>query len=231
MRSLNFVLAFLGMVVLGSNCAQADSVTISGSSLSGLKYGANGGSAVYSPADGGLAVLSTTDSGLNGGAPIVYVTNTYFPGIGTLGSLNASYDLKSFSGPSGVLPYFLTYVYEPNSTGYIGIISMGGPTLDSSTKVHVFWDYASDPLSSNTFWDVTLGDLCNTAYGSTTFGQLAVYETGIEIGVWDNGTSIIPSAAEIRSITVTSVPVPAAGWTGLALLGGLAANKLRKRLM
>lgn len=208
------------------------SITISGTDLSGLTYRDTGGSAQYVAPAGStpaLAALSTSDSGLNGGAPVVYVraSNVGLASLGTLDSLNASYHLfDAPTGPSGAQPYWLTYLYAPGG-GYIGVVSMGGPDLNSATQVHVFYDFATSPLTSDAYWGFTLSQLCSTAYGATTFGQMTVYETGVEIGDWDNGAAIIPASANIDSITISSVPEPTTMIAGALLLLPLGASTLR----
>jgi len=204
------------------------SVTISGTDLSGLKYSGNGGVAQYVAGTPDVAQLSTPDSGLTGGAPAVFVkaANVALTSLGTLNSFSASYDLLSSSGPSGTQPYWLTYLYAPGG-GYIGVISMGGPDLNGSSQIHVFYDYATSPLTSDTYWGVTLSTLDSTAYGTTTFGQMTVYETAVEIGDWDNGTSVIPASANIESITLFPVPEPTTMIAGALLLLPFGASTLR----
>ena len=199
-------------------------VTISGTDLSSLHYSPSGGVAQYVAGTPDVADLYTDDSGLSlhAGDPAVFVkaVNLGLPSMGTLNTLSASYSLSvPFTGPSGVEPYWLTYLYAPGG-GYIGVVSMGGPDLNASTDIHVFYDYATSPLTSDTYWGKTLSYLDSTAYGSTTFGQMEVYETAVEIGDWDNGIATIPAEANIQSITV-NVPdaASAAGLLGLALTG------------
>ncbi len=210
-------------------------ITISGTDLSGLKYSGNGGVAQYVAGTPDVAQLYTTDSGLNGGAPAVFVkaANVGLPSLGTLNSFSASYDLLSSSGPNGAQPYWLTYLYAPGG-GYIGVISMGGPDLNGSSQIHVFYDYATSPLTSDTYWGVTLSTLDSTAYGTTTFGQMTVYETAVEIGDWNNGTATIPASANIDSITIFPVPEPTTMIAGALLLlpfGASTLRILRKRQM
>jgi hypothetical protein len=206
------------------------SITISGTDLSGLKYSGNGGVAQYVAGTPDYAQLSTPDSGTsaNAGAPAVFVkaANVGLPSLGALNSFSASYDLLSSSGPSGAQPYWLTYLYAPGG-GYIGVISMGGPDLNGSSQIHVFYDYATSPLTSDTYWGDTLSQLDSITYGTTTFGQMTVYETAVEIGDWNNGTDTIPASANIDSITISSVPEPTTMIAGALLLLPFGASTLR----
>jgi len=218
-----------GLIGFTSN---ASATVISGADLSGLTYRDNGGVSQFVVGSPDYALLSTADSGLNGGAPTVYVkaANIGALTLGTLNSFSARYSLLSLSGGNGNQPYWLTYLYAPGG-GYIGVVSFGGPTLDLSSQTHVFYDYATSPLSTDTHWGLTLAQLDGTAYGTTTFGQLGVYESGVEIGDWNNGNSVIPAEAKIGSITI---PVPDGGSTaGLvaASIGMLAFMAKRKALL
>jgi hypothetical protein len=209
-RSVLLMLLSLGVLLALGSAASADTVTnISGAALSELQYAGDPGDAQYvAPAEPApaLAALYTADSGLAGDTPVVYVTAAFlgFPSL-ALDCLRASYSLYgSFTGPTGAEPYWLTYLKEPApATGYIGVASIGGPDLKASTPIHVFYDFATDPLTTNQYWRTTLGDLASTAYGATTFGKLTVYETGVEIGRWDNGADVIPASANIQQLTVT----------------------------
>jgi PEP-CTERM motif len=208
----------------GSSRASAATITFSGSGLSGLDYRPEGETAAYVPGSPDVAHLYTSDSGLSGGAPVVYVNGTIagFP-LGPLGSFSASYSLYSSSTPSGTAPYFLTYLNDPLG-GYIGVVSFGGPTLDGASQIHVFYNFATSSCGDH--WGDTLATLDSATCGATTFGKMTVYETGVEIGDWNNGTSTIPAFADIQSITVSSVPEPAS----LLLLGsGLAGAVIRLR--
>jgi hypothetical protein len=215
----------------------ASATLITGSDLSGLSYRPNGGTAAYDSSGSGTANLSTTDSGLNGGSPAVFIQapNIGSSDMGTLNGLSASYTLNGTpTGPSGSMPYWLTYLYAPGG-GYIGVVSFGGATLDSTSQIHVFYDYTSSPLSSDTHWGSTLADLANISYGSTTFGQLGVYETGVEIGDWNNNGATIPASASFSSFDVNTgtaaVPEPSTVVAGILLLipfGISGAHKLRK---
>jgi hypothetical protein len=225
-------LAILAVGLAGAMSASA-TITISGTGLSSLTYKPNGGVAQYVPALGvtpDLASLSTTDSGLSAsaGAPAVAVYATT-PGVGLLGTLNgfsASYGLYGAAiGPVGTQPYFLTYLDAPGG-GYIGVIG-GGPDLNGSSVIHVIYNYATSPLTSDTYWGDTLSQLDSTAYGSTTFGAMTVHETMVEIGDWDNGALIIPASANIESITLFPVPEPTTMIAGALLLLPFGASTLR----
>lgn len=211
------------LIAVGCMTWSASATTIAGTDLSGLHYGGDPGDAQYVPAVGAtpaLAALSTPDSGINGDAPVVFVraANVGLPSLGTLSGLSASYHLYSSSGGNGNQPYWLTYLYAPGG-GYIGVISSGGPDLNGSSAIHVFYNYDYDPNSHTTanYWGDSISTLDNTLYnGTTTFGQLGVYETGVEIGDWNINDSI-GATANIDSITVNS-SVPD-GASTLFLLG------------
>ena len=233
--NFRFLAASMGIAAALSASAFAQvTTTISGPALQALTYNANGGVAQYvAPAapTPALAELSTTDSGLNGGAPAVYIkaANIGLTSLGSLDNFSESYHLYgSSTGPTGAQPYWLTYLNDPNpGGGYIGVISMGGPDLNGSTPIHVIYTYDTSGLpSSNTYWGDSLSQLDNTTYGSTTFGQMTVYESGPEIGNWDNGTSAIPASANFDSFTVT-VPEPAS--FSLLGIGALALLRRRRR--
>lgn len=222
MKRLQIALFTIG---LGATMSASASIIISGADLSGLTYHYSP-EAQYVAGTPDVAQLYTPDSGLNGDAPAVFVraANVGLSSLGTLNGLSASYQLFSSSGPGQ--PYWLTYLYAPGG-GYIGVVSMGGPDLNGSSQIHVFYDYATSPLSSVTYWGDTLSQLENAAYGTTTFGQLQVYETGVEIGDWDNGTATIPASAEIDSITMYPVPEATTIVAGAMLLLPFGVSVLR----
>jgi hypothetical protein len=226
MRKLQF--AILAASLAGAMSASA--TVISGTDLSSLFYHPNGGTAQYVAGTPDVAQLSTADAGLNGAAPAVFAKAANAPSLGTLSSLWATYHLYSSSGEATgptTQPYWLTYLYAPGG-GYIGVLSMGGPTLNGSSAIHVIYDFDTDPNphTTSTYWGDTLSTLDSTLYnGTTTFGQLTVYETGPEIGDWDNGANVIPASASFDSITV--IPEPTTMMAGVLLLLPFGASTLR----
>jgi hypothetical protein len=216
----------MSLIAVGSLSWSASATTISGTDLQNLHYSGAPGEAQYVAGTPDLAQLFTSDAGLNGDAPTVFVraSNVGLSSLGTLSTLNASYHLYSSSGGAGNQPYWLTYLYAPGG-GYIGVISAGGPTLNGSSQIHVFYGYATSPLSSDSYWDDTLSQLDGTIYGTTTFGQLGVYETGVEIGDWNIDDSI-GATANIDSITVTVDSAPDGGSTVILLSLGFAGLAL-----
>jgi hypothetical protein len=230
--TVSFGIALMG---LGARSASASVVTISGTSLSGLDYRDNGGTAAYVAGTPDVARLSTSDSGSGptGGAPVVFVnaSNAGLASLGTLGSFSASYDLfGSASGPAA--PYWLTYLNDPNG-GKVGVISFGGPDLNGSSQIHVFCAFSTSGSCTNDYWGDTLATLDSIAYGSTTFGLLTVFSSGVEIGDWNNNGQTIPAQADIQSITINTAttPLPAAlplFASGLGALGLLGWRRKRK---
>ncbi|HEY5298823.1 MAG TPA: hypothetical protein VIK59_12960 [Verrucomicrobiae bacterium] len=221
-------IVLLGLVTAAMN-ANA-SITISGSDLNSLHYSGDPGDAQYVAGTPDVAQLTTPDSGLNGDAPAVYVRASNplaTSSLSTLSALDASYSLFSSSGGNGNPPYWLTYLTDPNTSGLIGVVSFGGPTLNGSSQIHVFYDNDPGALSSDDYWGDTLSTLDGTAYGTTTFGQLEVFETGVEIGDWDNAAAIIPASANIDSITISSVPEPTTIIAGAMLLLPFGLSTLR----
>jgi hypothetical protein len=54
---------------------------------------------------------------------------------------------------------------------------------------------------------------------------------GLGIGIVDNSDELVTSGLLVDSVSVTPVPVPAAAWGGLALIGGIAGvARLRRKL-
>jgi hypothetical protein len=105
------------------------------------------------------------------------------------------------------------------------IVADGGSTLNASSLVHV---------GNLTNGSITLGalDLLNDPHSGSAYGLSTVAWAGVEIGNWDNGTSVIPASASFDSFTVTSGASVPDGGTTLLLLGlavaGLAG--LRRKL-
>lgn len=245
--ALNLVLG-VALISLGAQSALASPVTISGVDLSNLTYRPSplpaGVIAEYRPGPPAVAYLYTPDSGLNGVAPVVYVraANVAPLTMGTLSGLSASYVLASSSTPAGTQPYWLTYLYDTLPGEYVGVVSFGGPDLNGSSQVHVYCGFTSNTNCTsaliNATWSDTLSMLDSTAYGSTTFGQMAVFETGVEIGNWNNGSDGIPASASIQSITlfsvsepgsVTSVPEPGSLTLVALALAGLGFIQRRRK--
>lgn len=232
--ALNFVLC-VALISLGAQSASASPVTISGADLSNLTYRPSGATAAYQPGTPDVAYLYTSDSGLNGAAPVVYVraANVALPTMGTLSGLNASYALANSSTPAGTQPYWLTYLYDTTPGDYVGVVSFGGPDLNGSSQVHVFCGFTSNANCTSALTNITWGDtlsmLDSTAYGSTTFGQMGVFETGVEIGNWNNGTDGIPASASIQSITLFSVPEPGSLPLVALCLAGLGFIQRRRK--
>lgn len=235
MKQLLLVAAGLSLALDGM-VAYGQTFTISGANLAGLEYSGDPGDAQYVAASGdvpALASLYTPDSGLDGDSPAVKIrladVSPIISSFGVLDNFTASYDLYGTpTGPTGTQPYWLTYLADPGG-GYIGVVTFGGPDLNGSSLIHVFYDYSDDPLSSDTYFGDTLSELDSTAYGDTTFGQLPVYETILEIGNYDNGNNVIPASANVNSITI-AVPEPATWGSMLAGLGMLwAFGRIRRR--
>ena len=221
MKSLTL---FTSLAILGFLPWSASALTYSGSALSGLTpstpYGPSSDSQ-YVPASGStpaLWALYTSDSGAldtSGDIPAVFVQSP----MGTLSSFSASYSLYgAATGPSGVEPYWNIKVSpDANPADVIHIISMGGSPLNGSSAIHA---YNADYSAAVGTWGMTLSALDAITYGGYTIGDMTVNAAGVEIGNWDNGTSIIPASANFDSLTVPGVPdvASSAGLLGLGFL-------------
>jgi hypothetical protein len=219
-------------ISLAGAMSASASITYSGTALSGLDYVVGNplpnnppSDAQYVPATGttpALAALYTSDAGLGptGDNPAVFVQGP----LGTLSSFSASYHLYSSSGGAGNQPYWLLWVSVPgdnNPNDEVGIIGMGGPTLNGSSAIHVVANPSSiAPLD----WGVTLSDLDNATYDGITFGQMTVDWAGVSIGLWDIPDTI-GAAASFDSLTV--VPEPTTMIAGALLLLPFGASTLR----
>ncbi len=212
---------FTSLIVLGFLPWSASALIYSGSDLSGLQYIGEPGDAQYVAGTPDLAKLSTPDSGVNGDAPSVFVLGP----LGTLSSFSASYSLYGdATGPSS--PYWNIKVSPTGGftdANKINIIAMGGSTLDGSSAIHAY-DANWAPLGT---WGMTLSDLGNMIYNTYTINDMTVIKAGVEIGDWDNSSSVapIPATANIESITInggSSVPDAASS----ALLLGLGLGSL-----
>ena len=208
--------------------SHAQTATFTGSGLASLHYSGDPGDAQYVAASGSdpaYAALSTPDSGLSGDSPAVQIKAANFDfSQSVLGGLSATYSLfGSATGPASTTPYWLTYVNDPTTGGFIGIVSFGGPTLDATSQIHTFFDYdSSAPVADQTtHWGETLGQLESDAFGSTTYGQLGIHSMGVEIGNYDNGADVVPATANISSMTINVTPAPEPSTLVLAGLGGL----------
>jgi hypothetical protein len=238
MKVRKLQLAILAVGLAGAMSASA-AITYSGTSLSGLTpatpYGPASDS-VYVPASApapALWALYTSDSGdldTSGDTPAVFVQGP----MGTLSSFSASYSLYgAATGPSGTEPYWNIKVSpDGNPADVIHIISMGdptlinggGPILNGSSEIHA---YNADYSSAVGTWGMTLSALDALSYGGYTIGDMTVNWAGIEIGNWDNGSSIISATANIDSITIGAVPEPTTMLAGALLLLPFGASAFR----
>jgi hypothetical protein len=220
-RYMVALFALAAILAITPTAASAGTVTYSGTGLAGLLYQA-APDAQYVAASGAIpayASLSTPDSGLSGDSPAVYVLGST---MGTLSSFSGIYNLLNSSGGNGNPPYWILWVNtdgttDPGSSNYLGIIGMGGTTIDGSSAIHVI-----DPLNkvSPTYWGQSLSSIFDDTYtyNGVKFGSMPVTWAGVEIGNWDNNGSIVSASAEIDSITVpATATVPEPGI--LALLG------------
>jgi hypothetical protein len=200
------------------------SITYSGTGLSSLTYVGNPGDAQYVAGTPDVAQLYTADSGTSGSAdsPAVFVQGP----MGTLNSFSASYSLYgAATGPSGTSPYWILWVSAPgdnNPNDEIAIIGMGGPTLNSSSAIHVIY-------TDNSYWGDSLGSILSDTYNGVAYGDMTVDWAGVEIGDWANGDLTIPASANIDSLTVpgVAVPEPTTMIAGALLLLPFGASTLR----
>jgi hypothetical protein len=238
----------ISLIAIGTWSALAQT-TISGNALNDLQYLSmttppTPGDAYFAPASGGtpaLAVLYTPDAGLSptGDNPGVFVNAP----MGNLSAFSASYGLYSASGEAtspGTLPYWIVWVSPPgdnNPNDQIGIIGMGGSSLNGGSTIHVVDSYNNYNNNTPSYWGDSLSTLDTTTYARTgaLFGDMTVDSAGVSIGLWDNGMDdngnwiIIPAGASFDSFTVSadiSVPDSAStlfllglGFAGLAVFG------------
>jgi hypothetical protein len=207
--------------------------TFSGSALASLHYSGSPDAqyVAASGSDPAYAALSTPDSGLYGDAPAVQIkTGNFDFSQSVLSGLSATYSLfGAATGPASTEPYWLTYVNDPTTGGFIGIVSFGGSPLDATSQIHTFFDYDLAGVDQSTHWGETLGQLESDAFGSTTYGQLGIHSIGVEIGDYNNGVATIPAAADISSITINVEAVPEPSTVALAGFGGLLSFVITRR--
>jgi hypothetical protein len=228
MKRLYFFALIVTLAAAVPALAQS-STTFSGTGLQGLDYiGTPPSDALYVPAAGStpaLAQLYTANSGTDvaDDSPAVFVLGP----MGNLNSFSASYGLYSSSVPSGTSPYWNLGV--GTGSNMVHIIAMGGSTLDGSSAIHA---YNADYSAAIGTWGMTLSALDALSYNGGNIGDMTVDWAGVEIGNWDNGTSVVPASASFDSFTVTSGASVPDGGTTLLLLGlavaGLAG--LRRKL-
>lgn len=138
-----------------------------------------------------------------------------------------SFDLSSITNTITGISFTIDYSHARNQS-YLGFIPerwtvyvadrlhLGAPDVRSSSTAHAFSDrlLASGP---------TTYVLSGAALSTAIAGNLA--------SIWFGENSASPGSFRLKSITMTvsAVPVPAAGLLLLGALGGLAALKRRKQ--
>lgn len=223
MKRFGFLL--MGVLLVASATALADSFSDTG--LQGLKYRGDGTSE-YVAGSPGYAYLSVPDSGINGQSAVVYVTDSMAT-LGNLSTFAGNFTDSNFIGPNGTAPYWVIWLSTNNCATYptsncLTVYGMGGSTIDGSSAIHVV-----DPAGgTSTYWGDSLSSIYNVSYNGTTLGQMPIYEAGVEIGTWANGSNVIPASVEVDSITLGPVPEPGSLMLmGSGLLGLVGAARRR----
>jgi len=211
----------IAILAISLTAAMSASATIySGSDFSTMaSY--NG---TYVPGSPGYEALSYTRPDLDA------VVGVVGP-LGTLSSLNMSFQYSNFGGDDSTTPGnapFAAFGVSTGSTWNSGadqflIISEQGNQLNGTTLVHV-WDLQTDADVSG-LSGVTLNSVLGVlnSYNSVAFGDLEVMRAYAYVG--DEGA--LSGSVDIDSITVTSVPEPTTMIAGALLLLPFGASTLR----